>query len=200
MDKIKKITNLALKNGNYKFGISEVKNYFKENNDNEDAIYFLGILYDHLAQVQKIFFNKLYFHYKAMILYKKVLILNPESKKGLMGVGRIYWHKNNSKKSLYYYHKALSCHPNDAEILNSIANAYKINYNYNKAIKYYQRAIDTSKASHGTFFNFAKLLIEMNRKQEARTIFNLGKKMIDSNKLSNMEIEIINNLANLLNI
>ncbi|NCN07085.1 tetratricopeptide repeat protein [Candidatus Falkowbacteria bacterium] len=156
----------------------------------------MGILYDHLAQTKKIICKKLLLHHKAKNIYQQILKHYPKSKKGLIGLGRIYWHKNKASKSLSYYNQALAITPNDAQILNSMANVYKMSGDDKQAQQYYQKAIATSQATYGTYFNFVRLLIRTNQKKKAQEILDHGKKLSRSQKLSKTEKEIISDLEN----
>ena len=192
--KLEKLVDLALKNGDYQSPIPQIKSALKTDPQNEDLLYNLGILYDHLAQTQKTFFAKLILHHKAKSIYQQILKHNSNSKKGLIGLGRIYWHKNNATKSLSYYSQALALAPNDTQILNSIANVYKMSGDYKQAQQYYQKTIATSQATYGTYFNFVRLLIQTKQKKKAQEILDHGKKLSQSQKLSETEKEIISDL------
>lgn len=111
---------LGFANYSYKRALSILERYFKKYYFDEDLMYQLGMLYDHLGQrfrylssssnsgIKKRNYLKKsnqYFH-KALDTYRSMLKENPRSYFALYGIGKVYRGKRNFKKALLYSKKA----------------------------------------------------------------------------------------------
>lgn len=148
----------AMEQMEYAEAIKTLASLIKKFPKDEDYLIFYGTLLDHQALCENILMRMI-LEFKARRIYKNVLKYNPKSIKALLGLGRIYWHKN-SPKSIYYYNAALKLDNNNPEILTSLGNAYKGMRRGEEAEKYYSMAINTNRANFGTYLNFAKFLSE----------------------------------------
>jgi len=126
---------------------------------------YLAMLYDHLAMQNK--FRKFY-EYKARYLYRRALF-GKYRIEALLGLGRIYWHRND-RRALRYYKRALRYSPKDPRVLIALGNIYKAQGENKKARKYYRNAILHSKDNNfGLLLNHSLFWLKRGNAKKAQS-------------------------------
>ena len=103
----------ALNNSSYSKTLKELESYYKKYEFDDELLYHLGMLYDHLGQIFlngfKVKIDKkkanLYFK-KALDIFNESLDKNPNSYRALYGIGKVYRNTKQYKKALSYSKKA----------------------------------------------------------------------------------------------
>ena len=103
----------ALENISYYKTLKILESYYKKYDFDDELLYHLGMLYDHLGQV---FLNGFrtkphakksnqYFN-KAIYIFNKALKFNHKSYRALYGIGKVYRNQKKYEKALQYSKKA----------------------------------------------------------------------------------------------
>ena len=116
---------------NYNYFIFYLNLSLVLDNNNDEANYFLGILYERLKKYQKAeeYFNKI----------KDNQILYIESQKKIATNIKFYKSINESEK---YFIKLLNIYPDNISLYLGLADLYRTSEEYKKAISYYSQAIN----------------------------------------------------------
>ncbi len=93
-------------------------------------------VYDDFIKAQEFLYNKQFD--KAILLYNRVLDINPNHYQSVQNIGTAYILQNQPEKALPYFEKSYSLHPSDNLCLANLAYAhYKIG-NFEKSDSYFQ--------------------------------------------------------------
>jgi len=102
----------------------------KEEPDNKDILYLLGIVY---AQLEE---------YDLAIQHtKKSLQFNINNPDAYLALGAIYQKKGLFDEAIHFYQKAVEIDPDFAEVYENLGDIFRDNKQFDEAIAYYKKAI-----------------------------------------------------------
>lgn len=109
-------------------------------------------------------------------------MIDPTCVKGWSGLGLVYLHQNNLKKSLVCYQKAFLLDKTDISVFVSLGNIYRAMKKYPQALKWYKKSLNTD-------IEDIKLTSLIN----IATMFQSAKKDKTAKKYALRALKIINN-------
>ncbi len=103
----------------------------------------------------------------ARSMYQKALSLEPNHRDALLGLARLEDRKGQMNEALKIYQQAATAHPQDAKVLNDLALCYARTGQLPASAQLLDQASHLQPQKKLYRNNFAKVLIEMNRVDEA---------------------------------
>jgi tetratricopeptide (TPR) repeat protein len=149
----------------YDKAIESVNRGLKEDNENKELVFRLGVLFDKsgnkaacLEQMRKLLvldpdhaeaLNYIGYTYaeqgvkldEAMELIEKALSLKPDSGYIVDSLGWVYFQKGDYEKALYYLERAVQLTPDDPTINEHIGDVYFKKKDYKRALKMYNKSL-----------------------------------------------------------
>ena len=107
----------------------------------------------------------------------------------LFRIGYILDKKDDKDEALNYYKKALEFDKNNEYIYNSIASIYRYNKEYTSAQMRLRDSLAINDKNPITYYNYANLLVDMDNKEEAITMYKKALELNPDFKEAKEELE-----------
>ncbi len=135
----------------------------------EEILCKLGLLYDHWA-LRESPPERRELEGKALILYRKILRLDPDSSRAWWGMGRVWWHRR-SRKALPYALKAYRLKKRSRESVGlypqHIGLIYESLNDHRKAELWLQRGARENPGDYGSYLNLVVFYRARNKDEKA---------------------------------
>jgi len=105
---------------------------------------------------------------KAVLYFKKLLKINPESPQGIRGLGLVALHQGKLINALTYYKKAYALNKKDISNFSSLGNVYRRMGNHAQALKWYKKCLPMKKLRGHTYINISGLYYDQNKHDLAK--------------------------------
>ena len=169
-----KVKSEALANNKYRWGIDIFEKHRRRYAFNNNQLYTLGLLYDHLVMFNK---NKKIkkkraneYLRKAESIYQSILKEEPKSLFALYGLGRVWSIKGNPRKALAYQKRAyrlMQKLPRRGKGALAIGVLYEKMGDHKKAEEWYKKEYNNLKNDFGTTLNLFLFYKRMNNYEKA---------------------------------
>lgn len=186
----------------------------REQPDNPEIMYFLGIIYAQLGNYElsiqyirrSIQFNPdhadaylslgLVFRKKGQIdeaisYFKKTMILNPDSVEAYLNMGDIFKEKGLINDAISLYAKALQLNPDSAVIHAKLGKLYQVNGRLNEAIACFNKAIELDPEFIHAYYELA---VDLMGKWQLNEAINICKKILQINTTDVLAYYILGNI------
>jgi tetratricopeptide (TPR) repeat protein len=144
--------------GNFHQAKNTCAEILKEQPNNEEIIYLLGIVYVKLEE-----------YVLAMQSLKKSLQFNPNNVYACVVLGAVYQRQGEVDEAITCYKKALQINPNLADVHNNLGSLLREKKQFNEAIVCYQTALKINPDYIHTYINMANIFLEIKQLDEAIT-------------------------------
>lgn len=168
---------IAFKSHDNNEAVEQLSMVYKENPTNEAALFYRGLSYYELGDIDKASSD----YSKVIVISKKLLVSS------LINRASIYVDKSQFKNAISDYKLALSLDNDNPKIYSSLAKVFFKSNNFDLACEFYEKSIASGTKSEVIFTNYALALLK-------------SKKYYDTNKsikYSQQAIEIDKNTYNL---
>lgn len=123
--------------------IEKGKKLIRTQKTDKELLNIIGLSYDQAALKLSDVENKKKYQKKAKYYFKKIILIDSTCIKGWSGLGLVYLHQNNLKKSLVCYQKAFLLDKTDISVFVSLGNIYRAMKKYPQALRWYKKSLNT---------------------------------------------------------